>query len=99
MDKVIGYDGKEIKLHIIAPPGKLLREELKERKITQKDFANTLGMQQSHLNEILQGKRRISAQMAVKLEREFGASAEFWLNLQVRYDLEMERQGGKEIYV
>ncbi len=96
MDKIMGYDGKELILHIIAPPGKLIREELLERKITQTDFANRLGMRQSHLNEVLQGKRRVSAQMALNLEKEFGASAEFWMNLQTRYDLEMERQKNQE---
>lgn len=96
MDKIIGYDGKDLKLHIIAPPGKLIREELLERKITQTDFASRLGMRQSHLNEVLQGKRRVSAQMALNLEKEFGASAEFWMNLQTRYDLEMERQKNQE---
>jgi len=96
MDKIIGYDGKELKLHIIASPGKLIREELLERKITQTDFANRLGMRQSHLNEVLQGKRRVSAQMALNLEKEFGASAEFWMNLQTRYDLEIERQKNQE---
>lgn len=98
MDKVIGYDGKEIKLHILTPPGELLKEELAERKITQTEFAGRLGMRQSHLNEILQGKRRMSAQMALKLEKELGASAEFWMGLQTRYDLEVERQKNHEAY-
>lgn len=96
MDKIKGYDGKELKLHIIASPGKLLREEPLERKISQTDLANRLGMRQSHLNDFLQGKRRVSVQMVLNLEKEFGASAEFWMNLQTRYDLEMERQKNQE---
>lgn len=82
MNKIIGFDGKEIKLHILTPPGGLLREELAERKISQTAFAGRLGMRQSYLNEILQGKRKISVQIALKLEKELGVSAEFWMGLQ-----------------
>ncbi|MGH2645328.1 MAG: HigA family addiction module antitoxin, partial [Chitinophagaceae bacterium] len=63
------------------------------------EFAGRLGMRQSHLNEILQGKRKINVQTALKLEKEFGASAEFWMGLQTRYDLEIERQKNHEEYV
>lgn len=98
MDKIIGYDGKEVKLHVLAPPGELLREELYEREITQTAFAKRLGMRQSHFNELLQGKRKITVKMALKLEKEIGASAEFWIGLQTQYDLEIERQKDNEIY-
>jgi|SRR5690625_216850 len=92
MNKVMDHNGKEVKLHILAPPGELLSEELVERNITQTAFAYRLGMRQSHFNEILKGKRRISPQTALKLEKALGASAEFWMRLQVSYDLEIERQ-------
>lgn len=92
MDKILGYDGKEIKLQIIAPPGELLRKELSEREITQSDFSKRLGMRQPHFNDILQGKRKINARLAIKLEKELGISAEFWIGLEARYELAMERE-------
>ncbi len=90
--KVIGKNGKEIENEIALHPGELLGEELEARGIQQKEFAELLGMRPPHLNELIKGKRHISAILAIKLENELGISAAFWLRLQVDYDLKIARK-------
>lgn len=79
---------------ILAPihPGELLLEEfLEPMQISQYRLAKNLQVPPRRINEIIQGKRRISADTALRLARFFGTSERFWLNLQVRYDLEVEK--------
>lgn len=66
-------------------PGSVLGEELKERGISQKDFAKAIGMPASNLNEIIKGKRNITAATAYKLEEGLGISSKFWLDMQHGY--------------
>lgn len=78
----------------LAPihPGELLLEEfLEPMGISQYRLAKSLQVPPRRINEIIQGKRRISADTALRLARFFGLSERFWLNLQVRYDLEVEK--------
>lgn len=78
-------------------PGEILDEEfLKPLEITQYRLAKGLRVPARRINEIVLGKRAISADTALRLARFFGNSARFWLNLQVSYDLELEadRLGG-----
>lgn len=70
-------------------PGEILREELKERGIKQKDFANSIGMQKSHLSEILTGNRNITPQIGDKLEQQLNIPSVDWLNLQNQYDYDV----------
>ena len=58
--------------------------------ITQHRLAVDIGVAPRRINEIVHGKRRISADTALRLGRYFGMNAQFWLNLQTRYDLEVE---------
>ena len=67
-------------------PGYLLGMELKSRGITQKSFAAQIGMQQSHLSEIVKRKRSISMQIAEKIEQVLGIPAAHWVRLQAEYD-------------
>jgi antitoxin HigA-1 len=61
-------------------------------------LAGALGIGSARLNEIVLGKRGITANTALRLARCFGTSAEFWLNLQSIYDLRMaEREAGRKI--
>ena len=87
------------KLYEIAPPGRILREEFLEGSdITQTALAKALGLTQPRLNELLQGRRRLSADDALRLSRFFGTDAQFWMNLQSAYDLlTAERVIGKQI--
>jgi antitoxin HigA-1 len=67
-------------------PGIILQDEMKERSLTQKQLADLLKVSQPLLSEIINQKRRISIEMALKLEEVLETPAEIWLNLQKRYD-------------
>lgn len=67
-------------------PGGILRAELKERGLKQKDFAREIGISPSHLNEILKGKRRISNSIAESLEKSLGIPYSNWVAMQAKYD-------------
>jgi addiction module HigA family antidote len=79
-------------------PGEILMEEfLKPMNISQNRLALSLRVPARRINEIVLGKRRITADTALRLARFFGSSPEFWLNLQSSYDLETARDalGGR----
>ena len=74
-------------------PGEILDEEfLKPMAITQYRLAKDIGVPPRRINEIIQGKRAITTDTALRLGRYFRRSAEFWLNLQSHYDLEQEQE-------
>jgi len=73
-------------------PGEVLAEEyLAQLSVTQHKLAVAIGVPPRRINEIVHGTRRISADTALRLARYFGTSERFWMNLQGRYDLEIER--------
>ena len=73
-------------------PGEVLLEEfLGPLGVTQHRLAVSIGVPPPRTNEIVHGKRRITADTALRLARNFGTTDRFWLNLQTRYDLEIER--------
>lgn len=73
-------------------PGEVLLEEfLLPMGVTQHRVAVSIGVPPRRINEIVHGKRRISADTALRLARYFGTTELFWLNLQTRYDLETEK--------
>jgi addiction module HigA family antidote len=73
-------------------PGEILAEEyLAPLGVTQHRLAVAIGVPPRRINEIVHGTRRISADTALRLARFFGTSERFWINLQSRYDLEVER--------
>ncbi len=79
---------------IMAPvhPGEILLEEfLQPLSVSQYHLAKEIGVPARRINEIVHGQRRISADTALRLARFFGTSERFWLNLQSRYDLEIEK--------
>ena len=79
---------------MLAPihPGEILMEEfLKPLGISQYKLAKDINVPARRINEIVHGKRSISADTALRLSRYFNLSERFWLNLQSRYDLEMEK--------
>ena len=67
-------------------PGDLLKDEMEERGLTQQQLAEKLSVSQPLLSEIINHKRRVSLEMALKLEETVEIPAETWLNLQKRYD-------------
>jgi addiction module HigA family antidote len=83
-----------VKKEKLAPihPGEILMEEfLKPLGISQYRLAKDIHVPARRINEIVQGKRSISADTALRLSRYFKLSERFWLNLQARYDLEMQK--------
>ena len=73
-------------------PGEILLEEfLKPIGISQYRIAKDISVPARRINEIVHGKRAITADTALRLSRYFGMSDRFWLNLQTAYDLEVER--------
>ena len=69
-------------------PGMMIKPELEERGISQKEFAKMLGAQPSHLSEVLNGKRALSTELAVKIEKTIGLPAKILLSAQTQYELE-----------
>ncbi|WP_416046561.1 HigA family addiction module antitoxin [Propioniciclava soli] len=79
------------KLYPPIHPGEILQEDFLDGfGITQHKLAVAVGVPPRRINEIVHGKRRITADTALRLGRYFGMSAQFWINLQARYDLEVE---------
>ncbi len=79
-------------------PGEILNEEfLKPLEISQYRLAKDISVPPRRVNEIVLGTRGITADTALRLSRYFGTTERFWLNLQTRYDLEIERDrlGGR----
>ena len=75
----------------IHPGEVLLADFLEPLGVTQHRLAVSIGVPPRRINEIVHGKRRISAYTAHRLARYFCTSERFWINLQARYDLELER--------
>jgi len=81
----------EEKLPPIHPGEILLEEFLKPMGISQHRVARDINVSPRLINEIVHGKRSVSADTALRLSRYFGLSERFWMNLQSRYDLELEK--------
>ncbi len=74
-------------------PGEILREEfMKPLKLSQYRLAKDIHVPPRRINEIVQEKRSVTADTALRLSRYFGNSPEFWLNLQAGHDLEVQRE-------
>jgi len=71
----------------VFAPGETLKEELAARGWTQKHFAQVLGRPARLVNELVNGKKRLTAETALQLEAALGTAAEFWLNLESQYQL------------
>ena len=71
----------------ISHPGGLLKRELEARRLSANRLALELGVQSGRITDILNGRRSITADTALRLGRYFGNSPRFWLDLQSQYDL------------
>ena len=82
----------------IAHPGRLLKRELEARGLSANRLALDLGVPSGRITDILNGRRGITADTALRLGRYFGNRAQFWLDLQGQYDISMvELARGEEI--
>lgn len=81
-----------MKLMTPIHPGEILLEEfLEPMKISQYKLAKEISVPARRINEIVHGKRAISANTALRLSKYFGTTPQFWMNLQAHYDLELEK--------
>lgn len=79
-------------------PGRILKRELSSRNLSANKLALAIRVPSGRITQILNGKRGITAETALRLSRFFGNSARFWLNLQSRYELAVaEREIGARI--
>ena len=77
-----------MKMHNPPHPGEVLRELcIEPLNLTVTEIAEALGVSQEVLSSVLNGKASISPEMAIRLSKAFGTSAESWLNQQMQYDL------------
>ena len=79
---------KEVTPFVATHPGELIKDELKERGMTQKQLATETGIKQSVLSETINCKRSVSLNVAVALEKALGIPADIWMNMQTQYDLD-----------
>src|ERR1700692_1186137 len=83
---------------IAVHPGRLLKRELSARKLSANRLARDIGVPSGRITDILNGRRSITADTAVRLGRYFGNAPQFWLDLQGQYDIGVvEREKGAEI--
>src|SRR5260370_37915803 len=79
-------------------PGEILADELEEICLTAKKLADVIQVPPNRLYQLLAGKRSMTADTALLLSQYFGMSADFWMNLQTAYELDLARQqSGKAI--
>lgn len=89
---------KKKKIPAIHPGEILIEDFLKPMEISQYRIAKDINVPARRINEIVHGKRAISADTALRLAKYFGNSAQFWMNLQSHYDLEIQNEAiGEEI--
>ena len=82
----------------VVHPGRLLKRELTARSLSANRLSLDLGVPSGRITDILNGRRAITADTAVRLGRYFGNPAQFWINLQSQYDIAVvEREKGREI--
>ena len=82
----------------VIHPGRLLRRELTARKLSANRVALDIGVPSGRITDILNGRRSITADTAVRLGRYFGNGGRFWLDLQAQHDIALvERERGAEI--
>jgi antitoxin HigA-1 len=81
-------------------PGRIVRQEcIEPLGLTVKEAANHQGVRRQTLNNLLNGKAGISPEMAIRLAKAFGSSAEVWLGLQMQYDLAPANKSARLIHV
>ena len=85
------YGPAALSPEVAVHPGELLTEEFVERGMTRSALAKAAGRPFKAINEIVNGKKAITAETALQLERALGVSARTWMNLQTTYDLAKAR--------
>ncbi len=89
------YAPDELVCAVAIHPGEMLRDELQARGMSQRKFAGIIGMSYTAFNEIINGKRPITTDTALKIEAATGTAATMWLGLQAEYDMQTARHDSK----
>lgn len=77
---------------MIFHPGEFLAEILAERKLTQAQFARSIGISPMRVSHVIGGSRPVTADLALRFAKVFNQTPQYWLNLQAAYDLAIARQ-------
>ena len=85
---MMGADMEEKYISPVHPGEVLLEDFMKPLNLSQNALANAIGVPPRRINEIVHGKRSITADTAIRLGKFFGTSAKLWLNLQAHYELD-----------
>ncbi len=72
----------------IFHPGEYIKDELDARGISQQDLVVKTKLSKSEISSLIHGRRNINVRIAILLEQTFGIDAEFWMNLQIKYDID-----------
>src|ERR1700749_3958622 len=80
----------------IFHPGEFVKDEMEARKMTQQELAVKMQISKSEMSLLLNGYRNITPVIAIKLEKIWGVDAEFWMNLQVKFDIDTLKKKYKE---
>lgn len=80
-------------------PGGLVRDNIEELGLSVAEAAEGLGVSRQQLHRLIKGEHGVTPEMAVRLEKAFGGAADFWLRLQMSFDLAQVRQREKKIVV
>lgn len=75
---------------IETPPGATIKEQLEDKGISQNEFATKMEMSEESLNRLLDGRARLTSEIATKLENVLGVPAKFWINLETIYRKKQE---------
>jgi len=80
----------------IFHPGEHIKDEIEARRLNQQYLAGKTGMSKSEISLLIHGHRNITPDIAVMLEKALGIDAEFWMNLQVKYDIDLIRKKARQ---
>jgi len=96
MEEKVEYSDELIEL---TTPGEVLKEDfLDAMGLTAYELAKSIGVDPMRISRIINGTRKITADTAIRLSRYFGNSAEYWINLQSLYDLDVAKEKNNEEY-
>ncbi len=96
MEEKVEYSDKLIEL---TTPGEVLKEDfLDAMGLTAYELAKVIGVDPMRISRIINGTRKITADTAIRFSRYFGTSAEYWINLQSLYDLDVAKEKNNEEY-
>lgn len=93
------YGPNDLQPSVAIHPGEMLRDELEARGVSQRKFATTLGMSYSVLNEIVNCKRPVTTELALKIEAATSIPAYIWVDIQKDYDIQLARKDRRMLSV